>query len=72
MDVITATTGLQLAGINSSYGDTALIPNSVLKDVEKVCAVYTGNDSGDEPTEIVSGADGTFKLVSCTKCKAFH
>lgn len=52
-----------LCGINTNYGDTCGITNSC-QDDGKSCARYTGNNDGDEPTEIGEGADGTYCTVS--------
>ncbi|KAH8593918.1 pectate lyase, partial [Bisporella sp. PMI_857] len=63
MDGISATSGAVLAGINSNYGDTATITNSVANDVDDVCTQFEGTDDNDEePVEIGSGADGTYYI----------
>ncbi len=59
MDGITATDGDLLAGINSNFGDTATITNSKASGVKEICTRFQGVESGSEPTEIGSGADGT-------------
>ena len=43
------------SGINSNYGDTATLSNIKVSDVSDICVTYTGNDTGDEPTENGSG-----------------
>ncbi|KAH9907757.1 pectate lyase-domain-containing protein [Xylariomycetidae sp. FL2044] len=60
MDGITASSGSQLCGINSNYGDSCTITDSAVSDVDDVCVTYTGNDTGDEPEENGSGPDGTY------------
>ncbi|KAL9106881.1 MAG: hypothetical protein Q9227_008129 [Pyrenula ochraceoflavens] len=55
MDDISATEGSELAGINSNYGDTATLTNIKVSGVDDICVTYTGNDTGDEPTENGSG-----------------
>ncbi|KAF3762960.1 family 3 polysaccharide lyase, partial [Cryphonectria parasitica EP155] len=64
IDGVTATTGSELAGINENYGDSATITNTVATEVDDICVTYEGNDSGDEPTEIASGSDGTYCIYS--------
>ncbi|KAK2615365.1 hypothetical protein N8I77_002127 [Diaporthe amygdali] len=59
IDGVSATTGDLLAGINSNYGDTATITNTVATDVKVICERFEGNESGEEPTSIGEGADGT-------------
>ncbi|KAH6844723.1 pectate lyase [Chaetomium sp. MPI-CAGE-AT-0009] len=52
-----------VAGININYGDTTSITDScILEGAE--CWLYEGNDSGDEPTKVGSGPDGTSCVVS--------
>ncbi|KAL7271853.1 hypothetical protein RUND412_005356 [Rhizina undulata] len=61
IDGVVAKDGSELAGINSNYGDTATITDTCVTDVSDICVTYQGNDNGDEPTELTSGADS----VSC-------
>lgn len=42
-------------GINSNYGDTAVLTNIVVSDVNDICVEYEGNDTGAEPEKISSG-----------------
>lgn len=49
MDDITASSGDILAGINSNFGDTAIITNSLLTSVDSVCTTFEGVASGSEP-----------------------
>jgi hypothetical protein len=59
--ILQATSGSELAGINSNYGDSATIANSVVTDVTDVCVTYTGtDDNSQEPVENGSGNDGTY------------
>jgi septal ring-binding cell division protein DamX len=65
MDGITATSGSELAGINSNYGDSATFTNIVVSDVDDICVTYTGtDDNSQEPSENGSGADGTYCIYS--------
>lgn len=61
---ITATNGDLLAGINSNYGDTAKISGVSASGVGEICERFEGNDSGDEPTSIGAGNDGTYCIIS--------
>ncbi|KUI74265.1 Pectate lyase H [Cytospora mali] len=60
IDGVTATSGKLLAGINSNYGDTATITNTVTTDVDEICEQFEGNETGEEPTSISTGADGKY------------
>lgn len=61
MSGITASSGSELCGINSNYGDSCTLTGSnSVSDVDDICVTYTGNSEGDEPTENGSGADGTY------------
>lgn len=60
IDGVTASSGSLLAGINSNYGDTATITNTDTTDVEEICEQFEGNETGDEPTSVGTGADGTY------------
>ncbi|MFI7387682.1 pectate lyase [Streptomyces sp. NPDC049813] len=63
-DVDVTAPGKSIVGINSNYGDTAAlravrIHGDSSKKI-KPCVRYQGNSSGDEPTEVGSGPDGTY------------
>ncbi|KAM5344497.1 hypothetical protein ACJ41O_013033 [Fusarium nematophilum] len=58
-----AVDGGVLCGINTNYGDTCKISNSC-QDNGKYCDRYEGNSSGDEPSKIGSGPDGTYCTTS--------
>ncbi|ROV95698.1 hypothetical protein VMCG_07607 [Cytospora schulzeri] len=60
IDGVSASSGKLLAGINSNYGDTATITNTDATDVDDICEQFKGNESGDEPTSIGTGADGKY------------
>ncbi|KAI1341007.1 pectate lyase-domain-containing protein [Xylariaceae sp. FL0016] len=64
LDGITATSGKSLCGINSNYGDSCTITDSSVSDVDDICVTYTGNDTGDEPEENGSGADGVYCIYA--------
>ena len=55
--------GNTVAGINTNYGDTARFTSiNIVNDASRamvICRKYTGNNSGDEPTQVGTGADGT-------------
>ena len=55
-----------VAGININYGDTTTISDSCLLDGAD-CWLYEGNESGEEPTKVGSGPDGTSCKVSGVK-----
>lgn len=61
---VTATDGDLIAGINSNYGDTATISGLTDSNVEEICEQFEGNDTGDEPTSIGTGADGTYCIIN--------
>lgn len=53
--------GNVLVGVNANFGDTATLSGVTVvgdKDIT-LCERFKGNDSGDEPTSLGSGADGT-------------
>ncbi|GLW32190.1 pectate lyase [Actinoplanes regularis] len=49
-----------LVGINTNFGDTATLSGITVvgADSLKICVKFKGNNTGAEPTEIGSGADG--------------
>ena len=55
--------GNTVAGINVNYGDTARFSGiTIVNDSSRamvICRKYNGNSSGDEPTQVGTGADGT-------------
>jgi hypothetical protein len=55
--------GKAVAGINANYGDTATLSGiTIVGDGDQdiaVCERFKGNTSGDEPTSLGSGPDGT-------------
>ena len=55
--------GSRIAGVNINYGDTARFSGiTIVNDPNRamiVCQKYIGNNSGDEPDEAGTGADGT-------------
>jgi hypothetical protein len=61
MENITATApGDTLAGVNANLGDRLTIDGVTFVGEEiSVCTLFEGNDTGDEPTEIGEGPDGT-------------
>jgi hypothetical protein len=60
--------GNTVAGINTNYGDTARFTGiTIVNDSSRsmvICRKYTGNSSGDEPTQVGTGADGTNCIYS--------
>ncbi|MET0415484.1 MAG: pectate lyase [Actinoplanes sp.] len=61
MENITATApGDTLAGINVNLGDRLTIDGvTLVGDEISLCDLFEGNDTGDEPTKIGEGPDGT-------------
>jgi len=56
--------GNSVVGINANYGDTAVLSGVTIvgdsgRDIS-VCTRFQGNSSGDEPSVIGSGPDGTY------------
>ncbi|MEH1129624.1 pectate lyase [Micromonospora sp. CPCC 206061] len=55
--------GNTVAGINVNYGDTARFTSiTIVNDSSRamvICRKYNGNNSGDEPTQVGTGADST-------------
>lgn len=60
---VTATNGDLIAGINSNYGDSATISGITASGVEEICEQFEGNESGDEPTSVGTGNDGTYCII---------
>ncbi|BCJ58382.1 hypothetical protein Jiend_18040 [Micromonospora endophytica] len=60
--------GNTVAGINVNYGDTARFSGiTIVNDSSRsmvICRKYNGNSSGNEPTQIGTGADGTNCIYS--------
>jgi len=62
--------GQSLVGINANYGDTAELSGITVVGGElDVCERFQGNESGDEPTKLGSGADGTHCRYSSSSIK---
>jgi pectate lyase len=55
--------GNTVAGINVNFGDTARFSAiTIVNDASRsmvICRKYIGNNQGDEPTQVGTGADGT-------------
>lgn len=64
LDGVTASSGKELCGINSNYGDTCTITGTTADDVDDVCVTYSGtDDNSQEPAENTdngTGCDGTY------------
>ena len=60
--------GNTVAGINTNYGDTARFTGiTIVNDsgrVMVICRKYIGNNTGDEPTQVGTGADGVNCIYS--------
>jgi hypothetical protein len=60
--------GNTVAGINTNYGDTARFSGiTIVNDASRamvICRKYTGNNTGAEPTQVGTGADGTNCIYS--------
>lgn len=63
---ITATApGGTLAGVNSNLGDKVTLDGvTIVGDDISLCDRFEGNDTGDEPTKIGEGPDGTSCVAS--------
>jgi pectate lyase len=55
---VTANGGGILAGVNGNLGDKVTISGVTLGDGTKLCDIFEGNDTGDEPSKIGPGPDG--------------
>jgi hypothetical protein len=67
MSGIDARGGSLLAGVNTNYHDTASFKDITVHDVDMkmhICARFTGNNQGDEPTKTGTGADGMTCMYS--------
>ncbi|HEU5470680.1 MAG TPA: pectate lyase [Actinophytocola sp.] len=62
--------GNTVAGINTNFGDTARFTGiTIINDASRamvICRKYTGNNTGDEPTQIGTGADGVNCIYSAS------
>lgn len=62
-DIDATAPGKVLVGVNANYGDTATLSKIRIygdtKKKIKPCVRFKGNNTGKEPTEIGTGADGT-------------
>lgn len=62
-DVDVTAPGKAIVGVNSNYGDTASLRKVRIhgdsKKKIKTCVRFKGNNTGKEPTELGTGADGT-------------
>jgi len=62
-DVDVTAPGKAIVGVNANYGDTAALRNIRIHGDSskkiKTCVRFQGNNTGKEPTEIGTGADGT-------------
>jgi hypothetical protein len=60
---ITATSGKVIAGVNTNYGDVARLSGLSIGSIP-TCWLYTGNNTGAEPTKTGTGANGRNCIVS--------
>jgi pectate lyase len=60
LDMITATGGGALAGVNENYMDTARFTNIYVGSGITICERWEANNTGAEPRVTGSGADGKF------------
>ncbi|MEU6258215.1 pectate lyase [Streptomyces sp. NPDC047043] len=62
-DIDVTAPGKAIVGVNANYGDTATLSKIRIhgdsKKKIKTCVRFKGNNTGKEPTEIGTGADGT-------------
>ncbi|KAH6913310.1 pectate lyase C [Coprinopsis sp. MPI-PUGE-AT-0042] len=52
--------GKNLVGINTNYGDSAVIRSTKANSVTTICQKYVGNNSGKEPTKDSAGPDSKY------------
>ncbi|KAK0662651.1 putative pectate lyase D [Lasiodiplodia hormozganensis] len=65
---VKASSGSQLAGINSNLGDTATISDTCATSVDTICAEYEGNNTGDEPSMVSEGPSDACKYTDVPAC----
>ncbi|MFI1417828.1 pectate lyase [Streptomyces sp. NPDC020731] len=69
-DIDVVAPGKSLVGINTNYGDTATLSEIRIqgdsKKKIKTCTRYQGNNTGKEPKDLGSGADGTYCKFSAS------
>jgi hypothetical protein len=58
LDMITATGGGALVGVNENYNDTAQFKNIYVGSGITICERWQANNTGAEPSVVGSGADG--------------
>ena len=66
LDLITATGGGALAGVNENYMDTARFTNIYVGSGITICERWEANNTGAEPRVIGSGADGKFCIYQAS------
>ncbi|GLW34756.1 pectate lyase [Actinoplanes regularis] len=60
---VIATSGRVIAGVNTNYGDVATLKGSSIGSIP-TCWLYTGNNTGAEPTKTGTGVNGKNCIVS--------
>jgi len=63
---IVASGGSVLAGVNTTYNDSATFKNITITGNIGICDRFTANNTGAEPTKTGSGADGTYCIYSAS------
>ncbi|GAA1617198.1 pectate lyase [Actinoplanes couchii] len=64
-NIIATAPGGTLAGVNTNLGDKVTLDGiTIVGDDISLCDRFEGNDTGDEPTKIGSGPDGTSCVAS--------
>ncbi|MDF3064625.1 MAG: pectate lyase [Polyangiaceae bacterium] len=58
-----------LAGVNEKYEDSAKFTSIFATAPMKICERYDGNDTGDEPKSLGTGADGKYCVYSASDVK---
>jgi pectate lyase len=66
LDMITATGGGALAGVNETYMDTARFKNIYVGSGITICERWEANNTGAEPRVVGSGADGKFCIYQAS------
>jgi hypothetical protein len=56
-----------LAGVNTTYNDSATFKNITISGSVGICDRYTANNTGAEPTKTGSGADGKYCIYEASE-----
>jgi hypothetical protein len=67
---IVASGGSALAGVNTTYNDSAMFKNITITGNISICDRYTANNTGAEPVKTGSGNDGTYCIYAASEIHA--